>query len=74
MNLKKKLEAKNIMNFKDMDLFQKEEDENEASENEEDNNTEEEDDKLKQVHRLNWVTATNIYDSAIMVKEISAFY
>jgi hypothetical protein len=73
MNLKKKSETKNIVDFKDMDLFQKEEDENENSDNEEENNNEEEE-KMNQVHRLNWVTSTNLYDSAVMVKEISAFY
>jgi predicted nucleic acid-binding protein len=75
MNLKKKSEIQNIVNFKDMELFQPDEEENENSENEEPEEiNDEEGDKANQIHRLNWVTSTNLYDSAIMVKEISAFY
>jgi hypothetical protein len=72
MKLKKKAEIKDTSNFKDMDLFKNEEGEN--SENEEAPEEEEDEDQnTPKFHRLHWVTTTNLYDSAIKVKEINIF-
>ena len=72
MKLRKKADIKDTSHFEDADLFQTEQDENEKSENEdaEDENSDEEN-KPQQHHQLDWRTSTNLYDSAIMVKEIS---
>ena len=75
MNLKKKSETKAISNFANADLFQKKTEEIEESEDDNDQNeNEDENNESTQVHRLNWVTSTNLYDSAILVKEISSFF
>lgn len=73
MKLQKKSEIKDISKFKDMDLFKNDE---EANPSEDEDNQEQEDDenKLPKFHRLNWMTSSKLYDSAILVKEINAFY
>lgn len=75
MKLKKRSETKEISEFKNADLFRPKTDDAENSESETPEDEDETDEgKTPQVHRLNWVTSTNLYDSAILVKEISNFY
>ena len=70
MKLQKKSETKDVSQFKDVHLFKQEE--TPVSEDEE--NEEEEETKIPKFHQLNWVTSSKLYDSAIMVKEINAFF
>ena len=73
MNLKKKTEDKKRPEFKDMELFKNENEEEENSVNEEPQDDEDEENAAPKFHRLNWQTKTNLYDSAIMVKELNVF-
>lgn len=73
MKLKKRSETKEIADFKNAEFFQAKTDDAENSESETPDDDSEQS-KTSPVHRLNWVTSTNLYDSAILVKEISAFF
>ena len=55
------------------DLFEERDEEN--LESEEEIKTEEEEADSKRIfHKLNWVTNSNFYDSAIQVKEINNYF
>lgn len=69
MNLKKKEKSKE--NFKEKDLFKMEETEENEEETEEINADDEENSTLQKIKKLNWKTDSNLYESAIQVKEIN---
>ena len=72
MKLQKKSSTK--QKFKHEDLFKENEEdaeEKEESVNEEENAENAENRPSSNPHKLNWVTASNLYNSAILVKEIN---